>query len=472
MRTEYLASIKVWCTLLKSIDEVLKQIEEDNVNWILLQFTDLLGSLRQVTVSRFVNALVGRFDGSSVKGFANIEESDLSLKPDFSTYALIPWNNGTARLICDVYLTSTRLSKDPRYVAQKVDNILLDQGTKAFVSAELEFFIFDKVRVKIDTWRQYYEIWSNEGYWSSEAPFNHTKDGYYSHYPRDRFEDLKIEIGNTLNNYFGLKVEVLHHEVAAASQHEINFRGGSATYLGDAIQTAKFVIKSLAHKRGFIATFMPKPIYGDNGSGMHIHVSIWRNNVNLFYDPNDEYAGLSQFARYFIGGLIEHGRALSAIVSPTVNSYKRLVPGYEAPVYLVWGKANRSAAIRIPAYNNFDNSTIRIEYRPPDSSSNPYLASAAIILAGLDGVKKKIDPGSPTDENVYKMSRERRRSLGIKELPRSLDEALDELECDNEWLKPAFSTELIETYIELKREEARKIMSYPTPIEIFSYISV
>jgi len=472
VRTEYLVSIKVWCTLLKSVDEVLKRIEEDNVNWILLQFTDLLGSLRQVTISRFVNTLVGRFDGSSVKGFANIEESDLSLKPDFSTYALIPWSNSTARLICDVYLASTRLSKDPRYVAQKVDNILLDQETRAFISAELEFFIFDKIHVKIDIWRQYYEIWSSEGYWSSEPPFNHTKDGYYSHYPRDRFEDLKIEIGNTLNNYFGLKVEVLHHEVAAASQHEINFRGGSVTYLGDAIQTAKFVIKSLAHKRGFIATFMPKPIYGDNGSGMHIHVSIWRNNVNLFYDPNDEYAGLSQFARYFIGGLIEHGRALSAIVSPTVNSYKRLVPGYEAPVYLVWGKANRSAAIRIPAYNNFDNSTIRIEYRPPDPSSNPYLASAAIILAGLDGVKKKIDPGSPIDENVYKMSRERRRSLGIKELPRSLDEALDELECDNEWLKPAFSTELIETYIELKREESRKITSYPSPIEIFSYINV
>jgi glutamine synthetase len=204
---------------------------------------------------------------------------------------------------------------------------------------------------------------------------------------------------------------------------------------------------------------------------MHVHISIWRGDENLFYDPNDEYAYLSQFARYFIGGLIEHGRALSAIVSPTVNSYKRLIPGYEAPVYLVWSKANRSAAIRIPAYSN-NSLNKRIEYRPPDPSANPYLAFSAILLAGLDGIRKKRDPGDPVDENVYKMPPHKRKALGIKELPRSLEEALDELEVDNEWLSPVFPKELIETYIELKREEARKVNSYPTPVEILTYYDV
>lgn len=465
-------------TILKNIEEVVKHIKDNSVKWILLQFTDLAGSLRQtivssnVLISKALNGFVGKLDGSSVKGFTSVEKSDLYLKADFSTFALIPWNNGMARIICDVYSSSERFSKDPRYVAQKLDEFLSDQGYRVFVSPELEFFIFDKVRVKIDTHRQYYEIKSSENSWVLETPFNQIKDGYYVPYPRDRFENLKIEIGEILGKYFGLNVEVMHHEVAAASQHEINFRGGSTSYTSDAVQTIKFVIKALAYKKEFTVTFMPKPIHGDNGSGMHIHISLWKDNENLFYDPSDEYACLSQFARYFIGGLLEHGRALSALVSPTVNSYKRLVPGYEAPVYLVWGKGNRSVAIRIPENSIHNNNSIRIEYRPPDPSANPYLALSAVILAGLDGIQKKIDPGAPIEENVYKMSIEKRKTLGIKELPRSLDEALDELESDNEWLKPIFSKDLIESYIELKREEVRKILSYPSPIEILNYIDV
>lgn len=461
-----------------STEDVLKNIKNNGILWIALQFTDLIGSLRQSLVSsRYLTAesiekSIGRFDGSSVIGFTTVEASDLILKPDIKTYALIPWNKGVARFICDVYANSSRFSKDPRYIAQKTDELLAGQGYRAYVSAELEFFIFDKIIIEIDSWRQYYEIQSSEGNKSSGSQFNKPKEGYYVSYPKDKYEDLKIELGNTLIDYFGIEVQVLHHEVAAYSQHEISFKGGNIEFLGDAIQTVKLTVKALAHKRGAIATFMPKPIYGDNGSGMHVHVSIWRDNENIFYDPSDEYAGLSQLARYFIGGLIEHGRALSAIVSPTVNSYKRLVPGYEAPVYLTWGKGNRSVAIRIPNNLRHNGTSARIEYRPPDPSANPYLATAAVVMAGLDGIRKKIDPGDPINVNVYNMPVERRRALNIKELPKSLDEALDELEIDNEWLKPVFSKDIIETYIELKRNEVKKLSLYPSPIEFYSYIDV
>jgi glutamine synthetase len=369
-----------------------------------------------------------------------------------------------------VWKSGERLVRDPRYVSERVDEYFMSSGLRPYVSAELEYFIFDKVNVVVDSWRQELSIVSSESYWSTTVPFNREKDGYYVTYPKDKFQDLKLEIAEVLEKYFGLTVEVVHHEVASA-QHEINFNGSNTTGTSDNIQTVKYVVKSLTYRKGCIATFMPKPVYGDNGSGMHVHVSIWRGDENLFYDPNDEYVNLSQYARYFIGGLIEHGRALSAIVSPTVNSYKRLVPGYEAPVYLVWSKANRSAAVRIPAYSNSHKSK-RVEYRPPDPSANPYLALSAILLAGVDGVNRKLDPGDPVDENIYRMTPLRRRELGIKELPRSLDEALDELECDNEWLRPIFPKELIDSYIEVKREEVKKVTTYPTPIEVYHYIDI
>jgi len=459
------------------VSDITSNIKNKNIKWVHLWFTDLLGGLRQVTVSsKLIDPSVfdrglNKLDGSSVKGFSTIEDSDLMLKPVAETFAVIPWEPGVARFISRIYKNSSRYSKDPRYVAEKLDQKLGENNLKLFSAAELEFFVFDKVSVALNGWNQHLEILSSEGFWSAQAPFNRAKDGYYTPFPKDRFEYFKREVAEVLENYFNIEVEAFHHEAAGVSQHELNFRGGTAVYVGDAVQTIKYVVKALAYQRGCIATFMPKPIYGDNGSGMHIHVSIWKDRTNLFYDPSDEYAGLSQFARYFIGGLIEHGRALSAIVSPTVNSYKRLVPGYEAPVYLVWSKANRSAAIRIPSqFRNGDS--VRVEYRPPDPSANPYLAVAAIVMAGLDGVNKKIDPGDPVDENVYKMTPSRRRALGITELPRSLEEALDELESDNEWLKPVFDDDLIKTYIEVKRNECRKISSYPTPAEVYYYIDV
>jgi glutamine synthetase len=448
--------------------------EIKDLRWASLQFTDLAGFFRQVIVrvrpgSRSLEELVSKLDGSSVKGFTGIEESDLLLKPDVKTFAKLPWSNSTGRLICRVYLGGERFVRDPRYVAEKLDDLLTSTNIRPFVSAELEFFVFDKVSVEVSPQKQFFEISSAEASWEDLPFVNRVKEGYYVTYPRDKFVDFKTELAETLINYFSLGVEALHHEVAAASQHEISFVGGSLTYVSDSIQTVKYVARTLAFLKGYVATFMPKPIYGDNGNGMHVHVSLWRGDENMFYDPNDEYACLSQEARYFIGGLIEHGRALSAIVSPTTNSYKRLIPGYEAPTYLAWGAGNRSVAIRIPAYEKCSR-FVRVEYRPPDPSANPYLATTATILAGLDGVKKKLDPGDPVKENMYEDLVAKRGS--IKSLPKSLDEALDELESDNDWLSPVFPKELLETYVEMKRKESRVLQSYPTPAELYHYLDL
>ncbi len=463
--------------------EVEEWIRRNSVEWLDLQFTDLAGTLHHVTVSASMATAeamergFGKLDGSSVKGFKTIEESDLVLKPVPGTQALLPWFKGVARVICAVYDTGgeRRFERDPRYAAERVEGFLREQGYSVRVSAEVEFFVFDRVEVRLEPGYAMYRIASREAPWGDHGGvFMRPKEGYYPAPPKDKTFAVRLEAARILEEYFGVEVEVTHHEVASAGQGEINIRYSGLVDMGDRIQTLKLVVRNVAASHGMVATFMPKPVYGDNGSGMHVHVSLWdaSGTRNLFYDPDDEYAELSQLARYFIGGLLEHGRALSALVSPTVNSYKRLVPGYEAPVYLVWSRANRSAAVRVPVYHRGDWRGKRIEYRPPDPSANPYLALAAIVLAGLDGVRRKIDPGDPVDENVYKMSPERRRQLGIRELPRSLDEALDELESDNEWLRPLFPRSLLEAYIELKREEARRVSSYVSPAEVYYYIDV
>ncbi|MEM2339584.1 MAG: type I glutamate--ammonia ligase, partial [Nitrososphaerales archaeon] len=265
-----------------------------------------------------------------------------------------------------------------------------------------------------------------------------------------------------------------HHEVATAGQCEINIRYDDLVSTGDSVMTFKYVVKNVAHSIGKVATFMPKPLYGDNASGMHIHISLWRGKENVFYDSNDEYAELSQIARYFGGGLMDHSRALAAIVAPTTNSYRRLVPGYEAPVYIAWSIGNRSASIRIPIYRKGDKfmNEKRIEYRPPDPSTNPYLCFSAIVAAGIDGIKKKIDMGEPIDEDIYKLTPERRRQLGIKELPGSLREAIECLESDHEFLKPIFSDDVIEAYISLKKKEVMEVDTRPHPHEFYLYFDI
>jgi len=260
--------------------------------------------------------------------------------------------------------------------------------------------------------------------------------------------------------------------VATAGQGEIDFRFSTLVDTADKVQTLKYVGKNVAASKGLVMTFMPKPMFGDNGTGMHTHFSLWTSDgkKNLMYDPSDEYAELSQTGRYVVGGVLHHARALSAIVSPTTNSYRRLIPGFEAPVYLAWSKGNRSAVIRVPSYYRGMEVAKRIEYRAPDPSTNPYLAFSAILMAALDGVNKKMDPGDPVDENIYHLTPERRKQLDIRELPRSLDEALDELESDMEFLKPVFNSSILDTYISLKRDETRALAQYPHPMEMYYYL--
>jgi glutamine synthetase len=442
--------------------------------WLDIMFTDLLGVLRSVSY-RFdeerlskISEAIGKTDGSSVYGFTGIEDSDLFLYPIESTLTRAPWEAGRYVVLSKVYRGRERFSRDPRLVAEKTEEILGGWGYEALVSLEPEFFIIDKIDVRIERnggiYSQRLEISSHELSLEHLFPIKRS----YQLPLEGRFEHAVTEIIRGLEA-MGIKAEVIHHEVAT-SQFELNFSGGSPTYVSDTMQLIKLGIRKILSSLGLQPLFMPKPFWGDNGSGIHTHVSLWRDGVNLFHDDSERYAGISQICRYFIGGLLEHGPGLSAIVSPTVNSYKRLVPGYEAPVYLTWGRSNRSAAVRIPVAISRDRT--RIEYRPPDPTSNPYLAVSAILLAGIDGVERKIDPGDPVDENVYRMTPERRRQLGIKSLPRSLEEALDNLESDHKYLLRAFPKELIETYIEIKREEARKVSSMPSPVEYIEYLHI
>ncbi len=467
---------------IEAILEKLKKLQERGVRWIEVHFTDLAGFLRAFETplheidEKSIEKGLGQLDGSSVRGFTTISESDLVLKLDFSTMSEpLPWNPKKVRVIADVYMSMGRgrFNRDPRYVAQKTVEYLAEQGYKAYFGPEVEFMLLDSLAVDVFTPATGlgYTVSSRESPLESQGYFQSFKQAYHTPTPIDQVAAIRQEIAETLEDAFGFHVEASHHEVAATGQIEIDFRFGELVETADRVITLKYVARNIAAKYGMVAVFMPKPIAGDNGNGMHTHVSLWDKDgkKNLFFDPNDEYAELSQTARYFIGGLLEHGRALAALVAPTTNSYRRLVPGFEAPIYLVWSKANRSAAVRVPIYFKGEERAKRIEFRPPDPSANPYLAFSALVLAGLDGIKKKIEPGDPVDKDVYHMTQEEKRQLGIRELPRNLEEALDELESDHEFLKPVFSEDLIETYIELKREEAKTEKLYVNPIEVYMY---
>ncbi len=464
------------------IEKVFERMEEANVKWITLQFTDIQGNLKQVTIKnkqdinwfeRLVNEGVGKLDGSSVKGFQDISESDMMLKPDPTTFAIIPWTEiPTARFICNVLFRDEFYPKDPRSNLEKAVEKIMDTY-QPYVGVEIEFFIFNGLEILHDEESLTFTVDIN----SEELPINSGgytytwKDGYYTQPVKDTPYAYRERLIATIETYFNMVVESHHHEVGIAGQSEVNIRYGEPVATGDNFITFKYVAKMLGKEMGYIPLFMPKPIPKDNGSGLHMHLSLYKDDVNVFYDPDDEYARLSQTARYFIGGLLEHGRALSALVSPTVNSYRRLIPGYEAPVYLVWSRANRSAAVRVPFYSRKGGGG-RIEYRPPDPSCNPYIAFAAVLAAGLDGIKKKIDPGDPIDEDVYKMTSKKRRELGIKTLPRDLWEALDELESDNDFLKGYLTNELLEQYIELKRGEYIELVKYASSAEYKMYSSI
>jgi glutamine synthetase len=451
----------------------LERLDQLQVRWVDLQFLDLAGILRRVTISRrlvdedIFKEGIGKLDGSSVRGFVGVNESDLRLRPLPETLALLPWGEGVARFLCAIHKPDgSRFERDPRYALERSVEVLGAEGYRALISFELEFFVFDSVEAKASSYESHLRIGSRE----FEAGVAR-REAYYIAQHADSTYKYALELARILEGNFAIPIEVFHHEVAAGGQLEVNFQASDPLTASDRLATIKYAARTLAAETGKVAVFLPKPIPDDNGNGLHVHLSLWRGGSNAFYDPDDPYAELSQTARYFIGGLLDHARALAAFTNPTVNSYRRLIPGYEAPVYLVWGKANRSAAVRIPFYKRGEPAQRRIEYRPPDPTANPYLATAAILLAGLDGVRRKIDPGDPIDEDVYHMTPERRRNLGVRELPRSLEEALDDLESDSEWLKPAFPGELVEAYIDLKRREARRLAAYASPAEFAYYLN-
>ncbi len=465
-----------------SPEDVLREIEARKVRFVNLQFSDIMGRMRQVSIPSYkfdpesMEEGFTKLDGSSVRGFSTIEDSDLVLKPDPSTFAVLPWSPKTARMIADAYLGMNRgrLVTDPRWVAQRAESYLADAfGYTSVWGPEVEFFVFDHVDwdTNLPSAAQSYSIESKEAPWSDYSHRMGLKDGYYSVPPSDTLEEYRTIVSMYLEA-FGILVEAHHHEVATAGQVEINVYRDTLTAMGDTVMTLKYVAKVVAQERGLSATFMPKPLFGDNASGMHVHISLWEGGKNIFYDEADNYAELSQVGRYFVGGLLEHSRSLAAIVAPTTNSYKRLVPGYEAPVYIAWSRANRSANVRIPVYLKGKSDIKRVEFRTPDPSCNPYLAFAAILMAGLDGIKRKLDPGPPVDEDIYKLTPEKRRELGIKELPGSLSEAIESLRSDSEYLKPAFNAEILERLMERAEQEEKALRMRPHPFEFEMYYNL
>jgi glutamine synthetase len=436
---------------------VLSRVEEEGVRFFRLQFTDIFGIPKNVEIpSEKLEAVFEKgiaFDGSSIEGFMRISESDMYLRPDPSTFVIYPWSvegrdTKTARLVCDVLKPDgSPFEGDPRYALKQAVAEAAKLGYTMYAGAEAEFFLFRRTQ---------------EGRPSVEL---HDRGGYFDLIPVDLGEELRKEIVVALEQ-MGFEVEAAHHEVAP-SQHEIDFRYAEVLRTADNIVTFRFVVKTIAQLRGLHATFMPKPIAGINGNGMHTHLSLFRNGTNAFYDPDDPYQ-LSQAARQFLAGVIEHIGAITALANPTVNSYKRLVPGYEAPVNISWGRINRSALIRVPASNTPETST-RLELRSPDPSANPYLLYAAILMSGLDGIQRELTPPEPIEENIYELSSEERTRRDIGTLPADLGEALAALEGD-EVVREALGPHIFEKYLEAKRRELEEYRLAVSPWEVERYL--
>jgi glutamine synthetase len=421
------------------------------------------------------------FDGSSIRGWQAINESDMIMIPDLSTAMIDPFMKpATLSLICDIYdpITREKYSRCPRNIAQKAEAYLKSTGIAdtVYFGPEAEFFIFDDIRFDQNEHSGYYFLDSVEGRWNSGREENPNlgykpryKEGYFPVPPTDAFQDMRSEMVLTMEAC-GLNVEAHHHEVATGGQTEIDLKYGTLLKMADSLLLYKYIIKNTAHKHGKTVTFMPKPLFADNGSGMHVHMSLWKGNAPLF--SGSGYAGLSETALYYIGGILKHARALTALTNPTTNSFKRLVPGFEAPVNLAYSQRNRSAACRIPMYSSNPKAK-RVEFRCPDPSCNPYLAFSAMLMAGLDGVINKIDPGSPLDKDIYELSPE--ELADVPSTPASLENALDELEQDNEFLLKGdvFTKDVIETWIAYKRKnEVDALRLRPHPYEFALYYDI
>ena len=470
--------------------EVIEFAKENNVKFVDLKLVDVPGTLQHLSlpIEELTTELFEEgtgFDGSSIRGFQSIDESDMLLVPDPSTAAIDPvFDFPTLSLFCNVRdpLTQKDYPNDPRWIARKAELFLKSSGVGdlSYWGPEAEFFIFDTARFDQNAHSSYYYVDSDEGIWNtgneisltgelSELNQSHKirhKQGYFPSPPLDTLTDTRNEACLKMAD-FGITIEKHHHEVATGGQGEIDFKYDTLTKTADNVIILKYIVKNVARENGKVATFMPKPLFDDNGTGMHTHQSIWKNNSNIF--SGDGYVGMSETMKYYIGGLLKHAPALLAFCAPTTNSYKRLVPGFEAPVILAYSARNRSACCRIPMY--FSNPAAkRIEFRCPDPTANPYLAFSAMLMAGLDGIKNKIDPGKPLDKNLYDLSPS--EASKVKQVPGSLDETLNALEKDNSFLLEGdvFTKSFIESWISYKRElEIDPMKLRPHPYEFLLY---
>ncbi len=475
--------------------EVFAMAAAHGVRMVDFKFTDLPGAWQHITFS--INALdessfeegLG-FDGSSIRGFQEISESDMIIVPDPSTALIDPFHEQrTMSLLCNVFDPITRepYPRDPRFIAQKAEGYLIETGIAdtCFMGPEAEFFVFDHVAYDQTQNRAFYEVNSRQGFWNrgeglGEGRMNgeggnlgltlRPQEGYFAPLPSDTHSDLRSRMIVVLEE-MGVESELHHHEVSAGGQAEIGLRFDKLLRMGDKLQTYKYVVKNVAQQAGKTATFMPKPLFEENGSGMHVHQSLFMGGENVMFDFNG-YGQLSREALNYIGGILRHGRALMAFCAPTTNSYRRLTPGYEAPVNLAYSQRNRSAACRIPVYSPAPKAK-RVEFRPPDPTANPYLAFSAMMMAGIDGIQNRIDPGKPVDKDLFELPTEELEA--IPSVPGSLDDALDALEADHEFLLrgDVFTGDLIETWIEYKRrQECDPVRLRPHPWEFALYYDV
>ncbi|MDD7465950.1 MAG: type I glutamate--ammonia ligase [Actinomycetaceae bacterium] len=470
--------------MFSTVDEAVAFIERENVEFVDVRFCDLPGVMQHfsIPVSAFdsENLTEGlMFDGSSIRGFTQIHESDMKLIPDLTTAFLDPFRQRKTLVmnfsVIDPF-TGESYGRDPRTIAARAEDYLRSTGIAdtVYFGAEAEFYLFDEVRFEDQNHQQSYIVDSNEAWWNinrDEQPNlgykTQLKGGYFPVSPNDQMVDLRDEM-TAVCQQVGLKIERAHHEVGTGGQQEINYEFSTLLAAADDLMKFKYVIKNVAFQAGKTATFMPKPLYGDNGSGMHCHQSLWKNGQPLFADEKG-YGGLSDLARWYIGGLLEHAPSLLAFTNPSVNSFHRLVPGFEAPVNLVYSARNRSACIRIPVTGSSPKSK-RLEYRVPDPAANPYLAFAAQLMAGLDGIKNRIEPADPIDKDLYELPPEEHSQ--IAQLPGTLDEALIHLENDHDYLTEGdvFSEDLIATWVAYKREkEIAPLRQRPHPYEFALY---
>jgi glutamine synthetase len=477
-------AIEVQRTAKTSPTEVLEKARQAGIKVVDFRFVDLPGTWQHFSVplSGFDEDVFTEgigFDGSSIRGFQAINESDMLLIPDPDSATVDPvLQVPTLYLVCNVVdpITHESYTRDPRYIAQKAEAHLVKTGVAdvSYWGPEAEFYIFNSLRFDQNAYSGYYYIDSDEGIWNSGS--NSTpnlgfrprfKEGYFPVPPTDKLQDLRSEIMLKLIEA-GVDVEVHHHEVGTAGQAEIDMRFSTLTKMADSLMTYKYVIKNVCQQHGYVATFMPKPLFQDNGSGMHCHQSLWKDGSNTFFDENG-YALLSEQARWYIGGLLKHAPALLAFCAPTTNSYRRLVPGYEAPINLVYSQRNRSACVRIPVYSTSPKSK-RIEFRSPDATANPYLAFPAMLMAGLDGIENKIEPPTPLDKDLYELEGEEKAK--IASVPGSLSDVLKALEADHDFLLKGdvFTKDVIDTWIEYKwTREVEPVALRPHPWEFHLY---